>query len=92
MCEVQIAYRLAGHSVFPLSATRSGIRFETSFNGAYYEQYYVILDLATDEGKVRCCGRCGCWPAQLGVWRSCRAVPYRAVPQARSQPVSLSIT
>lgn len=54
VCEVQIAYRVAGHSVFPLSATRSGIRFETCYNGTYYEQYYVILDLATEQGKVGC--------------------------------------
>lgn len=76
VCEVQIAYRLAGHSVFPLSATRSGIRFETSYNGSYYEQYYVILDLATDEGKVRCCSLEKSWGADITKEKP----PHRPVP------------
>jgi len=42
--EVNIAYRLAGKSVFVLEDHRLGIRLETSFNGKYYESYYVILN------------------------------------------------
>lgn len=39
-----IGYRITGHTIFPLTPHRSGIRFETSYNGEYFEQYYVIIE------------------------------------------------
>jgi len=48
-----LAYRLAGHTVLPLSADRTAVRFDTCFNGEYHEQYYVVLEFKAGTVSVR---------------------------------------
>eukprot|EP00041_Stephanoeca_diplocostata_P015542 m.297050 g.297050 ORF g.297050 m.297050 type:complete len:231 (+) comp20074_c0_seq1:136-828(+) len=43
-----VAYRIAGHTIFPVAPHKSGIRFDTSCFGKYHEQYYVFLHFADD--------------------------------------------
>ncbi|KNC49538.1 uncharacterized protein AMSG_05566 [Thecamonas trahens ATCC 50062] len=45
------AYRLAGKSVFPVGDDKLGIRFETFYQGAFFESYFVILALDEEAGK-----------------------------------------
>ena len=53
LTEAHVAYRLAGHTIFPLDNHLTGVRFETCFEGEYFEQYYVILKL--HGGAVEVC-------------------------------------
>lgn len=50
------SYRLAGRTLFPVDAKSVGIRFDTAYQGRYFEPFYIILQI--DE-RVRC--RCGQW-------------------------------
>ena len=45
------AYRLAGKSVFLVDDDKVGIRFETFYQGAFFESYYVILAMDPESGE-----------------------------------------
>lgn len=36
-------YRLAGRTLFPVDENNVGIRFDTAYQGRYFEPYYIIL-------------------------------------------------
>lgn len=57
--EVQLAYRLAGHTVLPLSSDRTAVRFDTCYNGEYFEQYYVVLEFKSGSVDVSGAGQRG---------------------------------
>eukprot|EP00898_Chlorokybus_atmophyticus_P009147 jgi/Chlat1/9233/Chrsp99S08516 len=46
------AYRLAGKTVLQLDRNRIGVRFDTFYDGRFYESFYVILQC--DEAEDRC--------------------------------------
>ncbi|EGD81488.1 hypothetical protein PTSG_02205 [Salpingoeca rosetta] len=43
LSELQRAYRLGGCAVFAIDPVTVGVRFETSFEGTYYEEYFAVL-------------------------------------------------
>eukprot|EP00051_Salpingoeca_urceolata_P018280 m.255655 g.255655 ORF g.255655 m.255655 type:complete len:327 (+) comp19164_c1_seq1:96-1076(+) len=50
--ELHIAYRMAGQTVFPLTPTRTGVRFDTAHGGRFFEQYYLVLELRSQAMTV----------------------------------------
>eukprot|EP00043_Microstomoeca_roanoka_P015146 m.151263 g.151263 ORF g.151263 m.151263 type:complete len:247 (+) comp16195_c0_seq15:185-925(+) len=48
VCEYQRAYRLAGCAVFPMDPATVGVRFETSYQGQYFEEYFAVLRLKNE--------------------------------------------
>jgi hypothetical protein len=47
-----IGYRITGHTIFPLTPHTSGIRFETSYGGKYFEQYYVVVEFDAENNAT----------------------------------------
>eukprot|EP01147_Barroeca_monosierra_P001411 gene1411-4577_t len=43
ICELQRAYRLGGSSLFAINPTTICVRFETSFRGKFFEEYFAVL-------------------------------------------------